>query len=127
MRICKKTKMCADLVIKICNYAEMVKNRKDNLDNWAHIAHGMKKSVSEYDPEGTVKCMDVFYAVPMPGYGPADTVENWFDGYISKWDAFVEGGAEYHLVEGSHKTMINSPYVEVFQERLNMILEERGL
>ena len=100
---------------------------KDNLDNWAHIAHGMKKSVSEYDPEGTVKCMDVFYAVPMPGYGPADTVENWFDGYISKWDAFVEGGAEYHLVEGSHKTMINSPYVEVFQERLNMILEERGL
>ncbi|CZS94167.1 related to long-chain-fatty-acid CoA ligase FAA2 [Rhynchosporium agropyri] len=99
----------------------------ESLDNWAKIALFMKKSISDYDPEGMVKNMDVFYTAPMPGYGPATNVEDWFGGYISKWDAFVEGGAKYHLVEGDHKTIPNPPHVESFQKLLKEILQERGL
>ncbi|KAL2059922.1 hypothetical protein VTL71DRAFT_10077 [Oculimacula yallundae] len=100
---------------------------RESLDNWAKIALFMKRSISDYDPEGMVKNMDVFYATPMAGYGPATTVEDWFEGYISKWDAFVEGGAKYHLVGGDHKTIPNPPNVDAFQKLLKSILEERGL
>ncbi|KAG4432623.1 hypothetical protein IFR05_011897 [Cadophora sp. M221] len=100
---------------------------KESINNWACIALFMKRSLWDYDPKGMVKCMDVFYTVPVAGYGPATNVEDWFTGYISKWDAFVKGGAKYHLVEGSHKTMISPPNVNGFQKFFKRVLEERGL
>jgi thioesterase domain-containing protein len=100
---------------------------KEKLDNWAQIAFFMKKIMWDYDPEGMVKCMDVFYTVPMKGFGPATNVEDWYNNYISKWDAFVEGGANYHLVGGSHRTMISPPNVDAFQKLFRKVIEERGL
>ena len=102
---------------------------KQSVNDWACIALFMKRSLWDYDPKGMVKCMDVFYTVPVPvpGYGPATSVDDWFTGYMSKWDAFVEGGAKYHLVEGSHQTMISPPNVNGFQKYFKKVLEERGL
>ncbi|KAG4431104.1 hypothetical protein IFR05_013409 [Cadophora sp. M221] len=100
---------------------------KESINNWAYIALFMKRSLWDYDPKGMVKCMDVFYTVPVAGYGQATNVEDWFTGYISKWDAFVKGGAKYHLVEGSHKTMISPPNVKSFPKFFKTVLEERGL
>ncbi|KAG4429188.1 hypothetical protein IFR05_015331 [Cadophora sp. M221] len=100
---------------------------KESINNWACIALFMKRSLWDYDPKGMVKCMDVFYTVPVAGYGPATNVEDCFTGYISKWDAFVKGGAKYHLVEGSHKTMISPPNVNGFQKFFKRGLKERGL
>lgn len=55
---------------------------KRKSDKWAHIAPNMKKTFRDYDPQGMVVCMDVFYAKSMLGHGLAPDVEDSYDGYI---------------------------------------------
>ncbi|TVY93998.1 Didemethylasterriquinone D synthetase, partial [Lachnellula willkommii] len=59
------------------------------IDNWAHVALGLKTIVRDYDPEGAVAALDVFYCAPS-GSPSAMSIDEWFSGYISRWDGFVE-------------------------------------
>ncbi|TVY35770.1 Didemethylasterriquinone D synthetase [Lachnellula occidentalis] len=102
---------------------------KAKIDNWANIAFGLKKFVCDYDARGEVRCMDVFYTAPVGvGSAPAVTLDEWFSGSISKWDGFVsKGGAKYHVVEGTHRTMITPPNLLSFHKSFSKAMEERGV
>lgn len=101
------------------------------LDNWADIALGLKKMVWDYDAEGAVAALDVFYCAPLAAIGSpaAMPLDQWFSGYISRWDGLVEeaGDAKYHVAEGSHRTMIVPPNLLSFHRLFSMAMEERGL
>jgi hypothetical protein len=47
-------------------FAELGMNRA-KLDNWAKLAYQLKVITWDYDPEGIVKRMDVFYTEPLIG------------------------------------------------------------
>ncbi|TVY37659.1 Microperfuranone synthase [Lachnellula subtilissima] len=106
---------------------------KAKIDNWAHIAFGLKQIVCDYDPTGEVHCIDVFYTTPMAPDGSALAVslDEWFSRSISKWDGFVDvgsgGDARYHVVEGTHRTMISPPNLHSFHKIFTTAMEERGL
>jgi hypothetical protein len=40
---------------------------RTKLDNWAKLAYQLKAITWDYDPEGKVKHMDVFYTEPLIG------------------------------------------------------------
>jgi hypothetical protein len=40
---------------------------RTKLDNWANLAYQLKVITWNYDPEGMVKRMDVFYTEPLIG------------------------------------------------------------
>lgn len=50
---------------------------REKLDNWAQLALQLKIIAHDYDPEGMVKHMDVFYTGPLIGLGKARTMEEW--------------------------------------------------
>ena len=77
---------------------------------------------------GMVAGMDVFYTEPLIGIVKAKSLEEWFDGYISKWKGFVAGGdARFHLVGGTHRTMISPPNLVGFVKTFRGVLEGRDL
>ncbi|TVY19354.1 Didemethylasterriquinone D synthetase tdiA [Lachnellula arida] len=102
------------------------------IDNWALLALGLKTIVRDYDPEGAVPSLDVFYCAPS-GSPSAMPIDEWFSGYISRWGGFVEvqdvegGGVRYHAAEGEHRTMIVPPNVLSFYRLFSRAMEERGL
>jgi thioesterase domain-containing protein len=101
---------------------------REKLDNWAKLALQLKKIVWDYDPKGIVSKMDVFYTGPLVGLVKANTTEEWFRGFISKWGAFVkEGGVSWFEVGGTHRSMITPPHLEGFVRVFKRVLEERGL
>lgn len=67
--------------------------------------------------------MHIFYTDPLPIVA-AKTVQEWFDGYISKWADFVaEGGAKFYKVGGTHRTMISPPHLADFVKVFKGALE----
>lgn len=96
------------------------------LDNWANLAFQLKKIIAEYGPAGKVEHMDIFYTGPLVGLVPANTLQEWYDGFISKWGEFVQE-PKYHVVEGTHRTLINQPHILGFQKAFKKALVERGL
>ncbi|PMD43075.1 putative non-ribosomal peptide synthase-like protein [Hyaloscypha variabilis F] len=103
---------------------------KEKLDNWANLALSLKKCVWDWEPSGVVSKMDVFYTGPLVGRVPAKTTEEWFDGFISKWEPFVregEGNVTWTEVGGTHRTMIQPPHLGGFMRVFRKVLEARGL
>ena len=96
------------------------------LDNWANLALQLKKIVINYDPAGKVPHMDVFYTGPLVGLVAANTLQEWYDGFISKWSEFVKE-PRYHVVEGTHRTLISQPQILGFQRLFKKAMVERGL
>jgi thioesterase domain-containing protein len=111
------------------------KNRLDELgmtraklDNWAKLALDSKRLVYDWEPTGMVSKMDVFYVGPLIGLVPANTVDEWFRGFISKWDPFVkEGGVQWFEVGGTHRSMISPPHLSGFIRVFKRVMEQRGL
>ncbi|KAG4436992.1 hypothetical protein IFR05_007530 [Cadophora sp. M221] len=50
---------------------------REKLDNWAELAWKLKVIARDYDPEGWVERMDVFYTGPLVGLVKAKTTEEW--------------------------------------------------
>lgn len=48
---------------------------REKLDNWAQLAWQLKVIAHDYNPEGRVKQMDVFYTGPLIGLVKAKTME----------------------------------------------------
>ncbi|RDL35285.1 uncharacterized protein BP5553_07216 [Venustampulla echinocandica] len=113
---------------------------RHKIHNWTCLALGLKKIVWDYDPSGTVNCMDVFWTGPLVGRVPARDEREWFDGFIGKWKDFVRdvgemdgdgggtiAGLKFHFVQGTHRTMISPPHVVGFQKLFKQAMLDRGL
>lgn len=99
---------------------------RERLGNWAQLAYQLKVIGWDYDPTGVVANMDIFYARHLVGRVKAKTMQEWFDDYISKWTAFSKD-VKFHIVDGTHRTMISPPNAVGFQRLLKAAMEERGL
>lgn len=101
---------------------------REKLDNWAKLALQLKKCVSHWDPMGKVKHMDVFYTGPLIGLVKATNMKEWLEEHLMVWNEYVEeGGAKYHEVGGTHRTLISPPHLVGFWKVFKKAMDERGL
>ena len=98
---------------------------REKLERWADLAHSMQNMARDCEPSGSVKSMDVFYAVPLSVV--ATSKSKWLDQHLRKWDAYCTSSPHCHNVDGAHYTMISPEYVKSFQKRFKNALRERGL
>ena len=104
--------------------AELALTHKSLL-NWNNIAFSLQKIGWEYDPSGSVSCMDIFYCQPLKVV--AHTREEYRNTKLNHWADFVHDDVKFHEVDGEHYTMIGSDHVPKFQQTLKKALAARGL
>ena len=97
----------------------------DTLAKWAGVAFSLQSMATDYEPQGTVEAMDVFYCVPLAAV--ASSKAQWLAERMSKWKGFCRTEVRYHDVGGSHYTMIGPEHVGGFQKKLRSALKARGL
>lgn len=95
------------------------------LSKWANLAFALQGIAKEYEPEGSVAVMDVFYATPLAAV--ALSKKEWVEGPLNEWRNFVEEAPRYHEVDGAHYTMISPEQVSRFAKKLKSALRARGL
>jgi acyl-CoA synthetase (AMP-forming)/AMP-acid ligase II/thioesterase domain-containing protein len=98
---------------------------KPSLVRWASLAYVLHSMAVDYDPEGSVSCVDVFYCAPLAI--AAATKEEWLNDHLSKWKDFSRAEAGFHEVPGRHYTMLLPEHVFEFQKILRSVLEARGI
>ncbi|PLB46276.1 acetyl-CoA synthetase-like protein [Aspergillus steynii IBT 23096] len=92
---------------------------------WVGLASNMQGMAIDYDPQGSVKCMDVFVADPLSHV--AKDRKDWVESRLAAWKDFVRQDVRFHDVQGAHYTMLNPEYVASFADTLRAALKERGL
>lgn len=92
---------------------------------WVNLASNMQSMAIDYDPAGSIKCMDVFVADPLSHV--AKDRADWIESRLSAWKDFVREGVRFHNVQGAHYTMLNREYVANFAGTLRKVLSERGV
>ena len=92
---------------------------------WVGLASNMQGLAVDYEPEGSVKCMDIFVADPLSHV--AKDRKDWVASRLAAWKDFVREEVRFHDVMGAHYTMLNPEYVVSFAETLRRVLRERGL
>lgn len=114
-------------VVKIANPTRMAELSltSEALYNWANLAFKLQGIAKEYEPKGSVACMDVFYAIPLAAV--ARSKKEWVEGPLSKWRDFVKEAPRYHEVDGAHYTMISPENVQRFAKKLRLVLQARSL
>jgi thioesterase domain-containing protein len=98
---------------------------EDKAANWADLAYGLQSMAVDYDPSGSVECIDVFHAVPLMAV--AKSREDWVNNHLKKWEEFVRREVKFHEVGGAHYTMLGPEHVETFAVTLKEALKTRGL
>ena len=97
----------------------------DALSKWAGVAYSLQSMARNYEPQGSVETMDVFYCHPLAMV--ASTKEEWLAGPLSMWGNFVRTEPKFHEVGGAHYTMIGAEHVCGFQKTLKAALRDRNL
>lgn len=97
----------------------------DALAQWAGVAFSLQSMAREYEPQGTVGAMDVFYCVPLAAV--ASSKEEWLADHLSKLKGFCRTEVRFHEVGGAHYTMIGPEHVGGFQKKLKLVLKARGV
>ncbi|KAI6026071.1 atromentin synthetase [Pisolithus marmoratus] len=92
------------------------------LDHWVDIAGSLIECGKEYNPSGSVQCVDVFYAIPLRG-----SKEDWLNNQLKPWAGFSRGEPSYTDVPGQHYTLMDFDHVPGFQKIFRSRLEARGL
>ena len=92
---------------------------------WVGLASNMQGLAVDYEPQGNVKCMDIFVADPLSHV--AKDRKDWVATRLSAWKDFTREEVRFHDVMGAHYTMLNPEYVVSFAETLRRVLRERGL
>ncbi|OJJ02028.1 hypothetical protein ASPVEDRAFT_41546 [Aspergillus versicolor CBS 583.65] len=92
---------------------------------WVGLASNMQSNAVDYEPEGTVRCLDVFVADPLSHV--AKDRKDWVEGRLAAWAEFVREDLQFHDVQGAHYTMLNKEYVVGFADILRGVLRDRGL
>ncbi|RYP81523.1 hypothetical protein DL769_001931 [Monosporascus sp. CRB-8-3] len=95
------------------------------LASWAEVAFGLQSMAVDYEPQGMVKNIDVFHAIPLKA--AAKSREDWLQNHLAKWKDFCETKPRFHQVGGEHYTMIGPGHVVGFSKTLKEALEARGL
>jgi len=98
---------------------------RDKLKRWISLAFAMQNAAREYEPEGMVGSLDVFYCQPLASVSKSK--EKWLGEHLSKWNAFSSSEPRLHEVKGAHYTMLDAENVVTFQATLKAALTERGL
>lgn len=98
---------------------------KKKMDTWISLAHKMQEAALEYEPSGSVACIDVFHAIPLKLV--AKDRNDWVDNKLSKWADFSRSKPRMHKVDGAHYTMMAPEHIFSFQKILNRVLTERGI
>ncbi|KAL9112105.1 MAG: hypothetical protein Q9227_003482 [Pyrenula ochraceoflavens] len=96
-----------------------------SLEHWADLAHALQAMARDYEPQGSVGVLDVFYAEPLKVSAP--NKEEWMRRHLIKWRDFCRSDVKFHEVAGAHYTMLAPEYVESFAMILEKTLEERGV
>ncbi|KAL8920035.1 MAG: hypothetical protein Q9208_006490 [Pyrenodesmia sp. 3 TL-2023] len=105
---------CAELALNL-----------ESLGTWINVAWSLQQVGWEYDPSGSVACMDVFYCQPLRLV--ARTREEYRETKLNHWSDFVRDKVEFHEVDGEHYTMIGPEHVPKFQQSLERAMTARGL
>lgn len=92
------------------------------LDHWVDIAGSLIECGKEYNPSGSVQCVDVFYAIPLRG-----SKDDWLNNQLKPWAGFSRGEPSYTDVPGQHYTLMDFDHVPGFQKIFRSRLEARGL
>ncbi|MCJ1375680.1 hypothetical protein MMC20_006917 [Loxospora ochrophaea] len=95
------------------------------LANWANLTHGLQSMAIDYEPDGRVEVIDVFYAQPLSV--AARSKEEWLTLHLSKWKDYCQTEPTFHEVEGAHYTTLSSEHVRGFAKKLEQVLEAREL
>lgn len=98
---------------------------KPSLIRWASLAYVLHSMAVDYDPEGTVASIDVFWCTPLAI--AASSKEEWLNEHLSKWQDFSRATTGFHEVPGRHYTMLLPEHVFDFQKILRGVLEARGI
>lgn len=93
--------------------------------SWINLAARMQALANNYEPEGNVKCMDIFVADPLSHV--AKDRNDWIENRLSAWKGYVREDVRFHNVQGEHYTMLNEEYAAGFAKTLRNVLSERGL
>ncbi|KAI9827478.1 MAG: putative NRPS-like protein biosynthetic cluster [Thelocarpon impressellum] len=98
---------------------------KKKLGTWASLAEALQAAARNYDPSGSVACIDIFFAIPLSAV--AKNKQDWVDNYLSKWKDFSRTEPRFTEVDGAHYTMMGPEHILSFQKKLRTVLTERGL
>lgn len=104
--------------------AELAFSRPD-LEKWACLACDLHTMAADYDPVGSVGCMDVFFCTPLAI--AAASKREWREEHLDKWRDFSRSEPLFHDVPGRHYTMLLPENVFEFQKILRRALEARGI
>ncbi|KAI3391010.1 hypothetical protein diail_8119, partial [Diaporthe ilicicola] len=91
--------------------------------SWINLAARMQALANDYEPSGSVKCMDIFVADPLSHV--AKDRQDWVENRLSAWKGYVREDVQFHHVQGEHYTMLNSEYAASFAKTLRNVLSER--
>ncbi|KAK8121706.1 NRPS-like protein biosynthetic cluster [Apiospora sp. TS-2023a] len=96
------------------------------LERWADISAGLQGLAHHYDPSGTVRNIDVFYARPLLAVG--SDKERWLRDHLRPWEDFArDGDVRFHDSPGAHYTMLDADHVFEMQKVLRAALKARGV
>ncbi|KAK0712211.1 acyl-protein synthetase [Apiosordaria backusii] len=95
------------------------------LARWADVAYSLQSMAVEYEPSGSVACIDVFHAEPLRAAAPSRS--EWVSKQLSRWGEFCQTEPRFHAVGGAHYTMLAPHHVASFAETLRMALADRGV
>lgn len=85
---------------------------------WAELTQSLMAMGRAYEPSGSVRTADVFYAIPLVG-----TKEDWLKTQLSEWSQFTQEPPRFIDVPGEHYTLMGSKHVAEFQAILRRELE----
>ncbi|KAI0544191.1 hypothetical protein F4679DRAFT_591735 [Xylaria curta] len=97
---------------------------KQRLLTWTSLAFNSHLIAREYEPEGKVPAIDVFYGEPINAV--ASTVEEWFESKLKYWRDFADD-VQFRRVDGHHYTLIDPAHAASFAKTLSSRLEARGM
>ncbi|KAI1122924.1 hypothetical protein F5Y10DRAFT_286639 [Nemania abortiva] len=97
---------------------------KQRLSTWTSLAFNSHLIARDYEPEGKVPVLDVFYGEPIDAV--ASTVDEWFASKLRHWQDFADD-VQYHRVGGHHYTLIDPAHSASFAKTLSSRLEARGM
>ncbi|KAL5354919.1 hypothetical protein BJX96DRAFT_161430 [Aspergillus floccosus] len=95
------------------------------LARWADVAYELHRIAGDYDPDGRIAAMDVFFSIPLAI--AAASKSEWRNVHLSQWDDFTRSDVRFHDVPGEHYSMIGPEHVFAFQKILRSALAERGM
>lgn len=95
------------------------------LMKWATLAFALQSMAIDYEPQGSIQGMDIFYCHPLAIV--ASSKEQWKQDHLEKWEDFARSKPRFHDVGGSHYTMLGPEHVFDFQRTLRKALEQRGI